>query len=195
MTVAERLLYSTLYIESHGDGWSSVGTGFAVVYQTDSTPVTFVVTNKHVIEGAKSVSVRAIVADAVEATPTRRATRITIEDFSDDAWFGHSNPDVDVAIIPLNTIVNAMSDINATPFILPIGSKLFLTNEDAEQLDVIEDVLFIGHPNGLYDSHSFLPVTRQGITATPLQNDYQGKPAFLIDASIFPGSSGSPVFI
>ncbi|MEW6007825.1 MAG: hypothetical protein AB1595_06755 [bacterium] len=35
----------------------------------------------------------------------------------------------------------------------------------------------------------------KGITATPLQIDYQGKPSFLVDASVFPGSSGNPVFI
>jgi hypothetical protein len=33
-----------------------------------------------------------------------------------------------------------------------------------------------------------------GITATPLQVDYEGRPTFLIDAAVFPGSSGSPVF-
>ncbi len=36
---------------------------------------------------------------------------------------------------------------------------------------------------------------RRGVTATPLQIDYEGKQRFLVDASIFPGSSGSPVFI
>ena len=38
-------------------------------------------------------------------------------------------------------------------------------------------------------------MARRGITATPLVVDYDGKPQFLIDASVFPGSSGSPVFI
>src|SRR5437763_136516 len=34
-----------------------------------------------------------------------------------------------------------------------------------------------------------------GVTANPLQADYDGRPVFLIDASVFPGSSGSPVVI
>ena len=34
-----------------------------------------------------------------------------------------------------------------------------------------------------------------GVTATPPVLDYCGNPAFLIDASVFPGSSGSPVLI
>jgi hypothetical protein len=38
-------------------------------------------------------------------------------------------------------------------------------------------------------------VARRGVTATPLVVKYSGLPQFLIDASVFPGSSGSPVFI
>ena len=38
-------------------------------------------------------------------------------------------------------------------------------------------------------------VTRQGITATPIWNQFKGDKVFLIDAGVFPGSSGSPVFI
>ncbi len=33
------------------------------------------------------------------------------------------------------------------------------------------------------------------MTATPVALDYQGVAAFLIDASVYPGSSGSPVFL
>ena len=36
---------------------------------------------------------------------------------------------------------------------------------------------------------------RRGTTATPISIDFQGLKQFLIDASVFPGSSGSPVFI
>ena len=43
-------------------------------------------------------------------------------------------------------------------------------------------------------THS-LPVARKGITATPAAVDYEGRPAFLVDASVYPGSRGSPVFI
>ena len=40
-----------------------------------------------------------------------------------------------------------------------------------------------------------LPVIRQGITATPIWNDFNGEYKFLIDGGVYPGSSGSPVFI
>lgn len=53
----------------------------------------------------------------------------------------------------------------------------------------------IGYPNGLWDSQNNLPIIRRGITATSVKKDYNGKKEFLIDAAVFPGSSGSPVFI
>jgi hypothetical protein len=64
-----------------------------------------------------------------------------------------------------------------------------------QELDAIEEVVFIGYPNGLFDTMNYLPILRTGTTATPIAVDYRGAPAFLIDASVFPGSSGSPVFI
>ena len=36
---------------------------------------------------------------------------------------------------------------------------------------------------------------RKGITSTPFAIDFEGRPVFIVDASIFHGSSGSPVFI
>ena len=62
-------------------------------------------------------------------------------------------------------------------------------------LDDLEDVLMIGYPDGMSDSKNNLPIVRRGITATDYKIDYEGKKEFLIDASIFKGSSGSPILI
>jgi len=40
-----------------------------------------------------------------------------------------------------------------------------------------------------------IPITRKGITATPLQMDFENTASFLVDAAIYNGSSGSPVFV
>jgi len=64
-----------------------------------------------------------------------------------------------------------------------------------DKIDAIEDIVFIGYPNGIWDSKNFTPIARKGTTATPLNIDYEGQKKFLIDASVFGGSSGSPVFI
>jgi hypothetical protein len=67
--------------------------------------------------------------------------------------------------------------------------------ETLKGLDAVEEVLFIGYPYGIWDERNLLPIVRRGITATPIYIDFNGKKQFLIDASVFPGSSGSPVFI
>ena len=59
----------------------------------------------------------------------------------------------------------------------------------------IEDILMIGYPDGMSDSKNNLPIVRRGITATDYKIDYEGEKEFLIDASIFKGSSGSPILI
>ncbi|HFG6905407.1 hypothetical protein R4641_15855 [Acinetobacter baumannii] len=75
-------------------------------------------------------------------------------------------------------------------------SSTFIPNDEAiTKLDAIEDILFVGYPNGIWDKVNLLPIFRKGITATPLQIDYEGEPKFLVDASVFGGSSGSPVFV
>lgn len=76
-----------------------------------------------------------------------------------------------------------------------IGGDLIPNVKAIEEIDLIETVTFFGYPNGIWDTANFLPIARRGVTATPISIDFQGKKQFLIDASVFPGSSGSPVFI
>ena len=51
------------------------------------------------------------------------------------------------------------------------------------------------YPIGLWDEKNNLPIVRRGMTATDPVIDYNGRQEFLIDAAVFPGSSGSPVYI
>lgn len=67
--------------------------------------------------------------------------------------------------------------------------------EKIMELDAIETVTFIGYPNGIWDSKNLVSVARRGTTASLLEVDFEDTPPFLIDASVFGGFSGSPVFI
>ena len=62
-------------------------------------------------------------------------------------------------------------------------------------IDVAEEVLMIGYPNGLWDSVNNMPIVRRGIMATNVSLNHNGKREFVIDAACFPGSSGSPVVL
>jgi len=62
-------------------------------------------------------------------------------------------------------------------------------------LSAIQPIVFIGYPYGIHDEINLLPIARRGFTASPYVVDYNGLPLFLIDANVFPGSSGSPVMV
>jgi hypothetical protein len=53
----------------------------------------------------------------------------------------------------------------------------------------------VGYPIGVWDTKNNSPVFRRGVTATAPYLDFSGRREFLIDAAIFPGSSGSPVML
>jgi hypothetical protein len=111
------------------------------------------------------------------------------------AWHGHPNADVDIAVMPLDPVLRRLTSEGKRAFFRFIDNRLIPTPEQARSLNALEEVTFIGYPNGIYDVTNLMPIVRRGITATPFLIDYGGEPKFLIDASVFPGSSGSPVFV
>ena len=162
-------------------------------YDIDGSPAPILITNKHVLAGATSVTFT--MPRGQNGEPISAGTRITVTDFSEVTWHGHPRDDVDIAAMKFAPIVGEMVLADAPPFYRAFGSELLLSNVAAQELDSIEFVTFIGYPSGLFDQASMLPIARRGQTATPIFNDYNQLPAFLIDASVFPGSSGSPVLI
>ena len=108
---------------------------------------------------------------------------------------GHPDPAVDVGVMPIAQVLQQMQTAGAPAFFRSVSPEICLSAVREQELDAIEEVTFIGYPSGLYDTKNYLPILRTGTTATPIGVDYEGAPAFLIDASVFPGSSGSPVFI
>lgn len=194
-TLAEQLFFSTVYLRGDdGAGTVWTGTGFIINYEVEHGGyVPILVTNKHVLENATTLTIRMV--RGVEGQPTPSATETSVLGFNHATWLGHPRPEVDVAVIGVNAILEQMAQDGAEPFYRGFTADLLLTAEQAQDLDALESVTFVGYPNGLYDTANFLPIARRGQTATPLQNNYKDLPAFLIDASVFGGSSGSPVVI
>jgi hypothetical protein len=56
-----------------------------------------------------------------------------------------------------------------------------------------DDVIVIGYPRSFYDQTNLYPVLKAGIIASKWDAYFNGMPHFLIDAKLFPGSSGSIV--
>ncbi len=191
-TLAEQLLFSTLRIETQ----ATLGTGTIVNHKwSDDREGPFLVTNKHVIEGAAKIKLTfTLRTDAEgEAQPVLGTSHTLTFDTSPSDWTKHASSAVDIAIAPLAPVIENYRRRGIDVFYKGVPTA-FVPGKDIE-FDAVEEVLFIGYPSGIYDKANNLPISRKGITATPCRVDYESNPVFLIDASVFPGSSGSPVFL
>ncbi|WP_433953594.1 S1 family peptidase [Curtobacterium flaccumfaciens] len=196
-TLNEQLFYVTVRLEAQfPDGNTSIGTGFFYDVPTEpDTNATVIVTNKHVLAGASSLTVWFLKKNTDGGPALGHVYPITLGAFSEDNYCGHPDPDIDVAVLPAVPLFQLASDSGNPLFYRSIVSSSVPTLDQLNDLDAVEDVRFVGYPDGIYDKQNYLPVTRRGTTASYLQHDYEGRPVFLIDASVFPGSSGSPVVI
>lgn len=194
-TIAEQLFFTTVRIDTVTvNGAQGSGTGFFFSHKVGEQNFPFVVTNKHVVMGMREGALSFL--HRRDSLPTLgNGFRLRIDDWP-QAWFGHPSPDIDIAIcpfIPLESHIKQQHNIDI--FYRYVTSDLIPTPQQVAQLDAVELVTFIGYPNGIWDSKNLLPVARRGTTASPIEVDFEGTPRFLIDASVFGGSSGSPVFI
>lgn len=196
-TVAEQLFFTTIRIDTDSpDGGRGAGTGFFFQHKVDGLDTLFIVTNKHVVLGQKGGCLtflkmqdrRPIIGDGFNLN-------FNEHEWS-GLWFGHPDPEIDIAICALSPLLDFMrASHGVIPFLCPVNSIQIADESHHDQIDAMESVTFMGYPNGIWDSKNLIPVMRQGTTATPFEIDFEGTPRFLIDASVFGGSSGSPVFL
>jgi len=153
------------------------------------------VTNRHVVKNQVYGVIN--ITQSVDGQPALgKGIELTITPEYWKNWRFHPDPSIDVAILPIGGILmDASKRAGIDLFIRALDSTLIPTDEQIAKLDSLESVTFIGYPNGIWDTVNRLPIARKGTTATPLSVDYENTPRFLIDASVFGGSSGSPVFI
>jgi len=195
-TIAEQLLYVTVRLETQGTDPHKLGVGTSFIFGLKREKGTFLclVTNKHVIQGAR---IGRFFFTQRKGDGPDMGKRLNIEmDSFETRWFGHPDPEIDITAMPLVPIIEEIKKkYGKEIFFKQLNQSLIPNAEQIEEFDALEDIVFVSYPSGIYDTINLLPVFRRGITATPIQIDYTGKPIFLIDASIFPGSSGSPVFV
>ena len=197
-TAAEQLFFVTVRIEvdkidNKGKNVKGIGTGFIVGYKWSNKEGLFLVTNKHVVKNAKKGRFFFIQSDGKNPL-LGKTFNIEVNNFK-KSWFSHPDDKIDVAIMPLAKILAEIQKRNVSVFFKSISRDLLPTLKQEESFDALEEVVFVGYPSGIFDTVNYIPVARRGTTATPFNIDYLGLPQFLVDASVFPGSSGSPVFI
>ena len=190
--------YSTIRIEGvYADCSTSVGTGFFFAFHWDqktnkSNPV--IITNKHVIENTDSGKLVFTIADKNGNPLDGKQYIANITPFASQ-WKYHPNPNIDLCALPITGIVLDAQSKGVKLAYKMMDFSMLPTASDIEKMTAMEDVVIVGYPDGIWDEVNNRPVFRKGITATHYAFNYNGNKEFLIDASIFPGSSGSPVFI
>ncbi len=155
------------------------GTGFVTEFETFN----ILVTCKHVIYDIHTNKYAPgifISFNQKDGSLARRSLEDIQKAFQLD-WTFHQDPTVDLAVIPF-AIDFTRDDIKRA------GKDLF---EAFERLTEGEDIFFLGYPAlDIKMEKHIKPIVRSGIISLVMTNK-----TFLIDANVFPGNSGSPVFL
>ena len=194
-SLIEEWMFSTIRInttDEKGENW--VSTGFIFGYPVSKEQsIPFLVTNRHVIENQISIELH-LIKEKDGKPDLDNTITLPITDL-ENHWHFHPNPKMDVAIMPFGRIVRHIEKGGSQIFFKLVSGSLIPSLDEYHEMDAMEEILFIGYPSGLYDQKNNTPIIRKGSTATPIYLNYNGDPKYLIDATVFPGSSGSPVFI
>lgn len=192
--LSTQLLFTTVPLWVRKAQGVATGTGFIYnvpVTNDPSRSIPLLVTNYHVVEGALEAVIEMVERDGTEPILQKRV-RAQIEPA---VLLARTDAKLDVAIVPLGPLLNQLEANKRPVFFRAVDPTIVPSPEVLSDLAAMEDIVFIGYPSGLRDEHNSTPIIRRGITATPVWNDFGNEPLFLIDAGVYPGSSGSPVFI
>ncbi len=189
------LRYSTVKLvvpkQSGGVGF---GTGFFFDMEyMDGSHCLLLVTNKHMADDWQSLSFRINKMDDKKKPILGDTVQITLKNSPSQRWIEH--PDVDLCVFEVWPHLKPVLDSGTKLCFRYLHEGLIPKGYMIDNVSPIEDILMIGYPDAMADDKNNLPIVRRGITATDFKVDYNGKKEFLIDASIFKGSSGSPVMI
>lgn len=182
------------------DKLTSSGTGFfyQVTHPTSNIAKVLILTNKHVVRGAEFVNFVLSSAPSVvdlddEHQPNGRTDHSVMMPLAGNLQL-HPDPDTDLCAIDVTVPYGQILQSGRQMRSMILDCSWVLEPQDRKNLRDIEQVLVVGYPSGLWDSHNNMPIARLGSTATHALARYAGMKNFLVDVAAFQGSSGSPVF-
>ena len=190
--ISTQLLFTTVPIFAQNkDNTFSSGTGFIFsVDEGEGTSIPLLITNFHVLKDAIAGFVELHIGE--QGKPSNKTVRVQ---FDKTIISGNKLGELDVIAVPLASTLMSFQKNGIEIFFRSVDQNMIPSVEQEQSFAAIEHITFIGYPSSIYDEKNKISIVRQGITATPIWNSFRGEEAFLIDAGVFPGSSGSPVFI
>ena len=197
MSYDRKIFYTTAKIINHTlSGTEKHSTGFLFNYEmTDGKIVRTILTCKHSIKDFASIDIL-FCTDNGNSEPIDEQ-KFTMRFNSDSMPFIVKHPKEDVDLVALIFSYDKKIFLAGTrqPFFLSLDKSLIPSIEQQNMLHFIEDVIMVGYPQSIWDEYNNKPIIRKGITASPIQLDFNGKKHFLVDIASYHGSSGSPVYI
>lgn len=169
----------------------SVGTGFFYRVHLNNRAgrsMILLISNKHVFGNPKGRLIVSLNCKGEDETP-EFGNIVTFDQVGfENIYFAHPNPGVDLACLDV-------TGIKYTDAFYKHLSDTLLKPIDYDKIALGSAVIFVGYPKGYYDVVNNLPLIRSGSIASMPSVEFNGKGQIVIDAQIFPGSSGSPVFV
>jgi hypothetical protein len=152
--------------------------------------IILLISNRHVFGDAKRQIVLNFHKKSANDKIPLLADVVTLsENEFSSIYIPHPNPDVDLACLN----VSGIDDPKLKIFYKNITSDL-VSKFDEKELLPGGEVWFVGYPDNRFDNENNLPIVRRGYIASAPKVDFNGLKQFVIDAQVFPGSSGSPLF-
>lgn len=195
LSVVEQLSYATIRIKAIDDKSGWFGTGFIMSFsRDDKARVPVLITNGHVLDNAKIVSLCFTTADA-QGNPIGKwaVGKAVAECYCKYHPLFRSQGDGDLCALAIAPFINDVISSGHKPMYKSIGMEMLATDADYAELMQLDEVAMVGYPNALIDSVNNQPIFRRGVLATSPSLDYDGNKEFLTDMATIGGSSGSPV--
>ena len=190
------LLHSTVRIVAiKANGKAAVGTGFFysirdVSGQSTNGFIPLIVTCKHVIADSFIVRLDCALGSSNSFARSENHFPVTVPSAM---WIGDPDTNVDLTVLPIASLLEELEKQGKILDSAPLDNRLIPGTNELKALKAFQEIYLIGYPIGLSDELNNLPIVRRGITATDPSVDYDGRKEFMIDAAVFPGSSGSPM--
>ncbi|CAN5277789.1 hypothetical protein BH18THE2_BH18THE2_23020 [soil metagenome] len=178
------------------DGKHRYGTGFphffsSKIINNRQLGLPGLVTNRHVIDDAESGSF--FINRRSSDKECSFGDMVEIK-FERKDWIDHHDPSIDLSILPLVPKVEEMG-VTIKDLFINYYNELIPDKDTWEMFGPVENIVTFGFPNGFWDEQTNTPIARRGVTASHPELNYKGEEAFWADVTIYPGMSGSPVFI
>lgn len=198
MALEHELAYLTARIEVETQNNNSIGTGFFFGVQIMQNDVKghklMLISNKHVFLGSEgtSESQRKLIIhlnrSKEDNMPDLGNKLLFKVDNFEHRYYPHPDPNIDLACFDI-------TDVLGTNVFYKYLDESYLRPINYQKIALGSDVIFVGYPENIHDTVNNLPLVRKGSIASMPDVDFNGKGQIVIDAQVFPGSSGSPVFV